>query len=278
MRILITFKPERKYFLLPINYNYEISSMIYHIMSLSGPKFTSWLHSRGFQLDGKKRFKFFNFSRLFFTDKEIQKDIIKARGNFRMLFSSPIDESVITNFISGMMENSDGFYLGSKEIGTRIKVVNIQILPYPNFQQITKYIMLSPTVASQQDENKKIHYLKPTDDNIYDVLRKNLVNKYEILYMEKCPYEIDLEFDNNYLTKAKNIDDVMKLITIKTAKENTAKIKGFMLPITIISDPKIQKLAYETGLGEKNSLGFGMLEIAKSQSHLAVSKSQENKS
>lgn len=263
MRILITFKPERSNFLLPTNYNYELSSMIYHIMSLSGPKFTKWLHSRGFQLDGSKKFKFFNFSRLFFTEKEIQRDIIKAKGNFRMLFGSPIDESVITNFVSGMMENTEGFYLGSKDVGTKIKVVNVQILPYPTFQPNTKYIMLSPTVASQQDENRKIHYLSPIDNNIFDVLRKNLVNKYEILYMEKCPYEINFEFDSNYMAKSKNIDDLMKLITIKTGKQNTAKIKGFMLPILIKSDVKIQKLVYETGLGEKNSLGFGMLEIAK---------------
>jgi len=263
MRILITFRPERKFFLLPTNYNYEISSMIYFIMSLSGPNFTNWLHSRGFSLDGKKRFKLFNFSRLFFNEKEIQGDIIKASGNFRMIFSSPIDESVVTNFISGMMENVNGFYLGNREVGTKIKIANVKILPYPPLMQNTKYIMLSPTVASQQDINKKVHYLTPFDTDIYDVLRKNLINKYEILFQEKCPYEIDFEFDKKYLEQSRNIDDVMKLITIKTGKENTAKIKAFLLPIRIISNPKIQKLVYETGLGEKNSLGFGMLEIAK---------------
>ena len=272
MRILITFRPEKKIFLLPINYNYEISSMIYHIMSLSGPKFTKWLHSRGFSLDGTKRFKFFNFSRLFFKEKEVQRDVIKASGNFRMLFSSPIDESVVTNFIAGMMENNDGFYIGNRDVGIRVKVANVKILPYPNFKQHTKYIMLSPTVATQQDENKKVQYLSPNDIKVYDVLRKNLVHKYEILYQEKCPYEINFEFDENYMAHANNLDDLMKLVTIKTGKENTAKIKGFLLPITIIANPKIQKLVYETGLGEKNSLGFGMLEVAKGQENLAFSK------
>lgn len=33
-----------------------------------------------------------------------------------------------------------------------------------------------------------------------------------------------------------------------------------MCPITIEGNPELIKLAYESGLGEKNSMGFGMLE------------------
>lgn len=266
MRIVITFKPERNNFLLPVNYNYELSSMIYHIMSLSGPRFTSWLHSRGFQLDGKKRFKFFNFSRLFFTEKEIQGDIIQAKGNFRMIFSSPIDESVLTNFISGMMELNEFLYLGNKDIGSRIKVQNISIIPHPNFEKITKYIMLSPTVASLQDQNKRIVYLTPFDNHTSEVLTKNIVNKYETIFMEKCPYEINITFDKEYLESNWEKGNIMKLITIKVANNSNAKIKGFMLPLSIETNPEIHKLLYECGLGEKNSLGFGMLEVAKVKS------------
>lgn len=262
MRLLISFRPERSMFMLPTNYNYEVSSLIYYIMSQAGPKFTQWLHRRGFSLDGTKRFKFFNFSRLYFTEKEIQGDVIKAQGNFRLLFSSPIDESIITNFVSGMMENSEFYYLGNKDVGTKIKISSVKILPYPKFERTMKYIMLSPTVVSVQNKDKRIVYLYPDNQKTIDSLTNNIVDKYEIIYMKKNPYEINLKFDEEYLNK-KKVEEVMKLVTIKVNKENQAKLKGFMLPIIIEADPVIQKLIYETGIGEKNSLGFGMLEIAR---------------
>jgi CRISPR-associated endoribonuclease Cas6 len=34
-----------------------------------------------------------------------------------------------------------------------------------------------------------------------------------------------------------------------------------MCPITIEGNPELIRLAYESGLGEKNSMGFGMLEV-----------------
>lgn len=199
-------------------------------------------------------------------EKEIQGDIIKAKGNFRMLFSSPIDESVLTNFISGMMELNESLYLGNKDVGTRIKVQNIKIIPYPKFDIMTKYIMLSPTVASCQDQNKRIIYLNPFDDRTKETLINNLVNKYETIFMEKCPYEINIYFDQTYMEFNSNKENIMKLISIKIANHSNAKIKGFMLPLSIESNKIIHKLAYDCGLGEKNSLGFGMLEVAKGKS------------
>lgn len=262
MRLQIIFKPEKNIFLIPTNYNYELSSIIYKIMSTSGPNFTKWLHSRGFSLEGAKRFKFFNFSRLFFQEKDVQGEVIKAKGNFKLIFSSPIDESVLTTFISGMMEFNKEIYLGNRDVGTKVRVHSINILPYPDFQYKSKYIMLSPTVATIQDENRKIVFLEPNNERTVDALRKNLVNKYETLFMEKCPYNIDFSFDENYIN-ASFEKNLIKKVSIKASLDKTILIRGFMLPIELKSDVKIQKLAYETGIGEKNSLGFGMLEIAK---------------
>ena len=53
----------------------------------------------------------------------------------------------------------------------------------------------------------------------------------------------------------------MKLITIKEATSKEIKLKGFITPISIKSTIDIQKIAYFCGIGEKNSLGFGCLEL-----------------
>ncbi|MBI4810670.1 MAG: CRISPR-associated endoribonuclease Cas6, partial [Ignavibacteriales bacterium] len=54
---------------------------------------------------------------------------------------------------------------------------------------------------------------------------------------------------------------ISKLITIKEGHKEETRVRGFMCPITIEGNPELIKLAYECGLGEKGSLGFGMIEI-----------------
>jgi CRISPR-associated endoribonuclease Cas6 len=56
---------------------------------------------------------------------------------------------------------------------------------------------------------------------------------------------------------------ISKLITIKQGREDETKVRGFMCPLKIEGNPALIALAYESGLGEKNSLGFGMLELQK---------------
>lgn len=51
--------------LIPINYQWYLSSWIYHTLASSNKQFTEWLHSQGYPL-GEKYFKRFTFSRLQF--------------------------------------------------------------------------------------------------------------------------------------------------------------------------------------------------------------------
>ncbi|MER3523977.1 MAG: hypothetical protein C4326_07890 [Ignavibacteria bacterium] len=55
---------------------------------------------------------------------------------------------------------------------------------------------------------------------------------------------------------------VSKLITIQQGHDDETKVRGFMCPLMIKGNPELIRLAYESGLGEKGSLGFGFIELA----------------
>jgi len=39
------------------------------------------------------------------------------------------------------------------------------------------------------------------------------------------------------------------------------KVRGFRCPVTLEGSVELIKLSYDSGLGEKGSMGFGMLEV-----------------
>ena len=262
MRIEVILKPEKAKYIIPINYNYPLSAAIYKIFANAGPRFAEWLHKIGFSIDSGKRFKLFNFSRLFFEEMTVHKNSIIGEGLVRFNLSSPIEETLILNFVNGLLETKN-IFIGTNECGTNFKILNVSIKPAPKFDYDMKFVMQSPTVASIKNKENRIIYLKPTDEKVVDVLCTNLKNKYKVLYNEKYEEFLHIEFDRDYIEKKGGAENVMKLITIKENTEAEAKIKGFMAPFRLIGDPNIVKLAYYSGIGEKNALGFGSIEIAK---------------
>lgn len=262
MRLEIILKPEQKKFLLPINYNYPLSSVIYKIFEAAGKNFSEWLHSKGFTIDEGKRFKFFNFSKLFFNKLKVDGNTILGEGNVKFYLSSPIEESLITNFVNGLLEIHK-FYLGTASCGTNFKITKISKIQPPKFDTDMKFVMLSPTVASKQTQDGHIKYMFPGDPETSAILENNLRNKYKALFNRNYDQFLSIQFDYEYIEKVGGVENTTKLITIKEGNMDEIKVRGFITPLRIIGDVEIIKLAYYSGIGEKNSLGFGAIDIVK---------------
>ena len=52
-----------------------------------------------------------------------------------------------------------------------------------------------------------------------------------------------------------------KLITIKQGTPEETKVKGYLYEFTVEGPPELIRMGYYAGFGEKNSLGFGCVEI-----------------
>lgn len=89
--------------ILPINYAYPISAMIYKMLQKADPVFSQWLHEHGWGEDGKK-YKLFTFDKLTPTYFKIQGDrFILVEGPTYLTLSFLMDEA-LGHFIQGLKQ------------------------------------------------------------------------------------------------------------------------------------------------------------------------------
>lgn len=264
MRLELTLRPTKDKYTIPINYHYPLSSVFYRIFSYGSPEFATWLHDNGYINQRGKPLKLFNFSKIFFSQYEVEGNIIYASGPIKVIFSSPLVDSIVSAFIDGILKTRS-ITISNNEHGTKFKIHNVIKIPQPYFIPNMKYIALNPIVSSivkiSDDGNKRIHFFRPDDENLIHQLKKNLLGKYLLVHNEKYDGLIHIKLDGQYINKVGGYTKITKLITIKEGTTEEIKVKGFECPIEISACAKMQKIVYDCGLGEKNSLGFGMVDI-----------------
>lgn len=246
---------------IPINYNYQLSSVIYSLLQFGSPEFSKFLHDSGFNIDGKK-YKLFTFALRFEKIALNGNHLILISPRIKLHISSPLIDTFIKNFVIGTFENRV-IDITEQHQKIRFKIITAEILPEPAFTSKMKFTVLSPIVLSTMIErNGKMqqYYLRPEDMNdINRVMTKNLLNKKGLLNRNQILNEYcKLEWDEAYIQKHRR---VTKKITINENGRFPIDVISIQAPFTIEGDPELIKIGYECGFGEKNSMGFGMAEI-----------------
>jgi CRISPR-associated endoribonuclease Cas6 len=234
------------------NHHYALSSALYATIGYASPGFSTFLHDRGFIADGKQ-FRLFTFSSLQGRVIERNEHGITMVPPLELLCSSPVPE-----FVRAVAEGA--LKIGSLRIEeTTLPVGRVETLPDPQFVSPMFFKPLSPITAStghvDADGHMRANYLSPDDSSYFDHLALNLLRKYEA-FTGKPPEDKNVKFKvaENLLPK-KGMQS--KLIDIKGIK-----VRGWLVPVEGEGNPELLRLAYEAGLGEKNSVGFGMVEVA----------------
>jgi CRISPR-associated endoribonuclease Cas6 len=194
----------------------------------------------------------------------------------------PVEQS-LQHLVVGMFEKRE-FYIEREE--NRFVVEQVETLPDPQWERQMRFRMLSPvTVSTTHERNARLpggqgkvlpEYLLANDERLAALLRQNILNKYRSLYgaEPKASFDSDSSMmkdafncvlDEKFIADRGGPEKISKLITIKQGREDETKVRGFMCPLKIEGNPALIALAYESGLGEKNSLGFGMLEVEPRQ-------------
>lgn len=237
MRLKISLSSTKANYLIPFNYNHILSAIIYR--KIADLDLAAKLHF-------SKDFKFFTFSQIYFSDwKRIKQGIISKDGKFSFYISSPND-NLIKSLVEGHLENTEVDFKG-----TKLLVEQIELLKKPKFKEKMKMKTMSPVSASikrEVDGKLKIWDLGPGDERFYESVQKNLVNKYVSFYGD---------FDGSKWVRLRP--------DMKTAKRRRIEIKGdfhrgYMMEFEMEADARLLEFAYDCGLGERNSMGFGMVE------------------
>ena len=235
MRLKINLLTEKS-IKVPFNYNHIISSIIYN--KIEDLDLAHKLHS-------SNSFKFFNFSQLNIPNRKIAKDgIISKNGKINFYLSSP-DDLLIKNLVNGFVDD-----LEIKFKNETLIVEKIEALRTPDFKEKSEFKTISPINIRDYDEDNKRIDLAPSD-KFFKGIETNLIKKY-------CKFN-DLENTDKKIKIYSEMAHVKrKRITIPKGP-NTTYHRAYMMDLVLEGDIDLIEFAYDVGLGEKNSMGFGMI-------------------
>lgn len=240
MQLLIELKKIDQ-FSLPVNYNYLLQSMIYNLLD-NKENLSRKIHETGYQIEDK-HFKLFTFSLL-----RGQYKIHGKRIEFldKVLFEiRTVDKNILLTIVESLLN------LETLRIGQNlVKILNVKIGEKKLTGTSYKIRMISPLVVRSTDaDTKKTWYYNPFDTEFKSRIMENFERKYQAYYHKVPTGRFDIEpinysLKNKFVTKYKDF-----LIT------------GWRGEFEIRGDAEVLDFLYQVGLGEKNSMGFGMFVI-----------------
>lgn len=266
MRIALQLSYRSRSHTLPVNVNYHISSLIYHIVSNSSSEYAERLHEQGYRLD-KRTFKLFTFSPLIpggHRRWRMNEDgtMTTDAGSVSLLISSGKPEFV-EHLVIGLLHQP--FVQVGRQ---RFRVETVKKLDPPKLGDDMRFIMLSPLVCSAKREGEKYpQFLLPGDEEFERVLLENLLGKYEALYdkpFEGENAELQFEISEEYLERKHG--KITKLVTLKEGSPDETKVRGTLAPFRLRVPQPLMEVGYSCGFGGLNAQGFGMVKVGKAGS------------
>ena len=236
---------------LPINYNYLLTGVIYRFLAESDPEYASFLHNEGYAA-AEKRFKLFTFSQLMAERRRITDDRIHFRSTLTWYVSSPV-ERFLSHFADTLLTE------GCLTLGRhRLQVRDVTIPRVPRFQSEMHFRCLSPivmTTTRERDGKQAMHYCMHDDPALSELIRQNLIRKHEAI-LGRTPNDdtLTFAFDKAYIDRRHG--RVTRLVDYKGIK-----IRGVLCPFRVSGSVPLIQIGYECGFGDKNSVGFGMVEV-----------------
>lgn len=237
---------------LPFNYQYELSAVIYKILANADQSFAEWLHDNGFVAD-KKIFKLFSFSRLQIPQYRTEGSFMKILSETAEWYLSFLPERSTQEFIQGVFREQQ-FELGNRQARIRCRVQSIEMLPLPQFTEQMSFRTLSPMCVTLKRENGTDEYVAPDHPMAKELIRQNLLEKYKASTGNDFP-DNDFAFDFKVTSQPRS-----SLVTIKADTPQESKVRGYNCRFQLTAPEELMRIAYDCGIGSKNSLGFGMVE------------------
>ncbi len=258
MRLAVRFELERGG-LLPMNHQHLLTGLVYRLLGMSDAEYSSVLHDKGFALEetSAKRFKLFVFSGLRVPKgrRRVVGDHLQiAPGLVEWFLSSP-REDFLLHSATGLLTAGSTVQVGQ----LRLTIREVCALPQPAFTPTTTtaFTCMTPLVAALPLPNGGARYLRPCEGEAFSqAVRNNLLHKYRLLHDGEPPADdrLTLTFDAAYLDRDPHVGT--KKITFKSID-----IIGALAPFTLSGSTELMQTAWECGLGEKNSSGFGMIDL-----------------
>ncbi len=240
MKYGLSFRCEQP-IILPVNYNKILQAALLGWIDSSG-EFSGFLHDVGYSRE-KRKYKLFTFS-------NIKGNYIYNAQNKTLTFGDEI--FIVLSFYN---DDSHGYILENAAQGRAIRFGGSFAPLTGCFAAEEDYKpcvvdTVSPiTVHStfeKPDGKRLTHFYEPDNRDFGELIRSNLIHKTEALYGQKPD-------DDSFSIRLYNSKGAKRI----TTHYGGMIIKGWQGRFKIDGSPEMIKMALLSGIGDKNSIGFG---------------------
>ena len=243
MQLLLTLSAGAP-FTLPINYQQLIHGMIYRALSRDGA-YSGPLHDAHQNSGDSRAFKGFSFSSL-------QGAYTVAGRSIRFDGSASLEvrsvDPRLVQLLAQYVRAEGAIVLGAE----RLSVLRCETADRHVLESALAVRMLTPAVAYRTDESRHTVFFQPDEDAFYESLVRNAARK-SSFFQPQVPFQLRIRSLNDGLPK-KRLSHFKKTY-----------ITGWLGNYLLEGTPEVIDLLYQTGLGAKNSEGFGMFVPASAQ-------------
>jgi len=203
------------------------------------------LHDSGY-VDGKRALKLFTFSRIFGRVLKVDAGVIVLQPPLRLCISSLV-EQFLSELVNQLIKR-----IRVRLFGNELRLTSIEFPRRPTLGGKVEFYTLSPiTVYSTlhtADGRRKTYYYSPYEREFSELVSTNLSRKYRAYKGEEAKGDVTI----TPVGRPKERIVLFKDTVIK------AWSGGFAME----GDERLIEIAYDAGIGSKNSAGFGMVEVS----------------
>ncbi|MEQ8338885.1 MAG: CRISPR-associated endoribonuclease Cas6 [Cyclobacteriaceae bacterium] len=251
---------------LPLNYQYPLSSWIYKCINRADSEFASFLHQQGYTgARAGKPFKFFTFSKLDVPKREIYEDRMIIQSEAVYFTLSFLIEQAAEKFITGVFQQQH-VGIGDKKSQVDFEVSGIEARPTSVRDQIVLRTASPIVVSKPEMRGDKMHatFLSPEDEGYKNYFLQNLIRKYES-YASYTGDSISTTFDQKMDWEMMQGSVRSRLVTIKANTPAETRVRGYDYIFKLTAPEPLVRIGLLAGFGEKNSLGFGCVMPAEAR-------------
>lgn len=252
-KLILTVKSEYSGNVLPVSYQYELSSCIHRMLTGNKELYEQWLRMNGFLPEMNIRYRLFSISNFYIPKIKVEADRLFILAKRIQLWISCLPERCTEEFINTLFAGKS-LLIGDRHTQVELQVDDIIKTEIKTYPETINYLSLSPIVFIHVRANRSIEYISPDVHGYDEILLNHILDKYRYFYGKD--FAGDTNFSFELLSEPKR-----KGIFIKRFTRDESKIIGYMYKFRLTLHPVLHQLIHNTGLGDKVNLGFGCIEI-----------------
>ena len=260
MRLKLTLKTQPNS-VLAYEHHHALRAVIYKVIQSADPVFSHWLHEKGYEAQGNKKFKLFTFDLLKgkpFLRDDLRKRLTFPTGIVDWTVSFCVDAQV-EKFVEGLFKNQT---LEVVADGTKcvFQVQGVEIVSKPQFTQTMRFSAKTGICLTEITEGDRYpQFRSPEHPNFKDLFFRNLGAK------TRSALHPNEAIDPPQYLSLKILTEPRKWSASVPKDDLSKPIKtiGYKFDFEITAPVEWLEVGYFTGFGKATSGGFGYCEILK---------------